>query len=47
MYNRYVDGLATWAPDDPNLYRANGKRLAQEGYLESIDRPSAAQKKYA
>ena len=47
MYNRYVDGLATWAPDDPNVYRANGKRLAEEGYLESIDRPSAAQKKYA
>jgi uncharacterized peroxidase-related enzyme len=36
MYNRYVDGLATWAPDDPSVYRANGKRLAEEGYLESI-----------
>ena len=36
MYNRYVDGLATWAPDDPNAYRESGKRLAEEGYLESI-----------
>jgi uncharacterized peroxidase-related enzyme len=36
MYNRYVDGLATSAPDDPNAYRESGKRLAEEGYLESI-----------
>jgi uncharacterized peroxidase-related enzyme len=36
MYNRYVDGLATWAPDDPNVYRESGKRLAEEGYLDSI-----------
>jgi hypothetical protein len=35
MYNRYVDGLATWAPDDPNVYRESGKRLAEEGYLDS------------
>jgi uncharacterized peroxidase-related enzyme len=31
MYNRYVDGLATWAPTDPALYRENGKRLAENG----------------
>ena len=37
MYNRYVDGLATWAPDDPGLYRENGRRLAEEGYLNSTD----------
>jgi uncharacterized peroxidase-related enzyme len=24
MFNRYVDGLATWAPTDPQLYRENG-----------------------
>lgn len=35
MYNRYVDGLATWAPTDPELYRENGKRLADHGYLVS------------
>ena len=35
MYNRYVDGLATWAPTDPEMYRENGKRLADHGYLVS------------
>jgi uncharacterized peroxidase-related enzyme len=37
MYNRYVDGLATWAPTDPEVYRQNGKRLAEEGYLTSTE----------
>jgi len=32
MYNRYVDGLATWAPDDPAYYRERGEYLAREGY---------------
>jgi uncharacterized peroxidase-related enzyme len=31
MYNRYVDGLATWAPTDAELYRENGRRLADRG----------------
>jgi uncharacterized peroxidase-related enzyme len=35
MYNRYVDGLATWAPSDPEMYRQNGRRLAEEGYVVS------------
>jgi len=42
MYNRYVDGLATWAPRDPELYRENGKRLAEEGYLASTERLAGA-----
>lgn len=33
MYNRYVDGLATWAPDDPAVYDAIGRQRASEGYL--------------
>ena len=33
MYNRYVDGLATWAPEDPAVYDAIGKQRASEGYL--------------
>ena len=37
MYNRYVDGLATWAPDDPEMYRENGRRLAEEGYVNSTE----------
>ena len=32
MYNRYVDGLATWAPEDAAAYEAMGERLAKEGY---------------
>ena len=35
MYNRYVDGLATWAPGETNAYRDPGARLAREGYIES------------
>jgi uncharacterized peroxidase-related enzyme len=37
MFNRYVDGLATWAPTDANMYRENGKRLAEIGYVHSTD----------
>jgi uncharacterized peroxidase-related enzyme len=37
MYNRYVDGLATWAPTDPAMYRENGKRLTEKGYVEATD----------
>ena len=37
MYNRYVDGLATWAPADPELYRERGKYLAEEGYVRAND----------
>lgn len=37
MFNRYVDGLATWAPTDANLYRENGKRLTEIGYVHSTD----------
>ncbi|MBI2774869.1 peroxidase-related enzyme [Candidatus Dependentiae bacterium] len=33
MYNRYVDGLSTWTPDDPEIYDAMGKELAQIGYI--------------
>ncbi len=36
MYNRYVDGLATWAPEEPAAYREPGAKLAREGYLNSI-----------
>jgi hypothetical protein len=37
MFNRYVDGLATWAPQDLQRYRESGKRLAEEGYIHSTD----------
>jgi uncharacterized peroxidase-related enzyme len=32
MFNRYVEGLATWQPDDPALYDEMGSRLAVLGY---------------
>jgi uncharacterized peroxidase-related enzyme len=33
MYNRYVDGLATWQPSDPAMYSSMGEHLAKHGYL--------------
>jgi uncharacterized peroxidase-related enzyme len=33
MFNRYVDGLATVAPDDPERYAAGAQRLITQGYL--------------
>jgi alkylhydroperoxidase family enzyme len=35
MYNRYVDGLATWAPDDPAFYRDRAAVVAKHGYAAS------------
>jgi uncharacterized peroxidase-related enzyme len=34
MYNRYVDGLATWQPHDKTMYAEMGKHLAEHGYLK-------------
>jgi len=34
MYNRYVDGLATWQPRDPGMYKQMGIRMAEEGYFK-------------
>jgi uncharacterized peroxidase-related enzyme len=36
MYNRYVDGLATWTPTDPAVYEQIGKKLATRGYTSSV-----------
>ncbi len=33
MFNRYVDGLGTWAPSDPAAYEESGQRLANQGYV--------------
>jgi len=52
MFNRYVDGLATWQPRDPQIYREIGQQTSRLGYvgrdykkpLEAIaakDHPSA------
>jgi uncharacterized peroxidase-related enzyme len=45
MYNRYVDGLATWQPQDEEMYRERGKKVAREGYVtvskEYLPEPAA------
>lgn len=33
MFNRYVDGLATWTPHGDDAYDAMGRRMAHEGYV--------------
>ncbi len=43
MYNRYVDGLGTWQPQDPEMYAQMGKHLAEEGYrTPSVRQPVGA-----
>jgi len=39
MYNRYVDGLATWQPRDEAMYAQMGEHLAREGYTTPSIRP--------
>ena len=34
MYNRYVDGLATWAPQDTDSYKPRAAGVAEAGYLK-------------
>jgi len=33
MYNRYVDGLATFTPTDDRVYDEMGRRMAHQGYV--------------
>jgi uncharacterized peroxidase-related enzyme len=33
MFNRYVDGLATWQPRDSEIYREIGMQTARLGYV--------------
>ena len=33
MYNRYVDGLATWTPEEEAIYDRHGADLAHHGYV--------------
>jgi uncharacterized peroxidase-related enzyme len=34
MFNRYVDGLNTWAPQDRQVYVERAKMRAEEGYAD-------------
>jgi alkylhydroperoxidase family enzyme len=38
LANRYVDGLATLAPQEPDLYRELGAQIAQNGYAGAVER---------
>jgi uncharacterized peroxidase-related enzyme len=42
MYNRYVDGLATWQPREESMYAQMGEQLASKGYRAPSIQPSAA-----
>jgi uncharacterized peroxidase-related enzyme len=35
MFNRYVDGLATFTPSDQQAYDPMGRRMARDGYVRS------------
>jgi uncharacterized peroxidase-related enzyme len=41
MFNRYVDGLATWAPQPKEAYAEMGRMLAENGYAATT--PAEAQ----
>jgi uncharacterized peroxidase-related enzyme len=43
LCNRYVDGLATWTPEDPAYYRERAPLVAENGYAAST---SASPKQY-
>jgi uncharacterized peroxidase-related enzyme len=42
MFNRYVDGLATWTPDDPAFYRQRAAVIATHGYAGATPPAAAA-----
>jgi uncharacterized peroxidase-related enzyme len=43
MFNRYVDGLGTWAPTDTGVYRQRAPITARDGYSNSVRRTLAEQ----
>jgi uncharacterized peroxidase-related enzyme len=40
MYNRYVDGLGTWAPKENEAYVEMGQAIAHHGYGVAIAEPA-------
>lgn len=51
MYNRYVDGLATWQPQNADFYRSRGAIVGEMGYVnlkrEPVDIEDTAASKAA
>jgi hypothetical protein len=43
MYNRYVDGLAMWAPHEQEAYIPMGAHMAHEGYINAPAQKPASQ----
>jgi uncharacterized peroxidase-related enzyme len=43
MYNRYVDGLGTVAPEDPANYTQRADAVVRDGYLPAVDAALAHQ----
>jgi uncharacterized peroxidase-related enzyme len=43
MYNRYVDGLGTVVPDDPENYTKRAEAFMQNGYLPTVQAARAHQ----
>ena len=35
MFNRYVDGLATFTPTEPDAYDQMGRRMSEQGYVRA------------
>jgi uncharacterized peroxidase-related enzyme len=33
LYNRYVDGLGSWTPGDPEFYQTLAQRIVNRGYM--------------
>jgi len=42
MYNRYVDGLGAYQPQDEAFYRERGPRVARDGYVKVSEEYLAA-----
>jgi len=38
MFNRYVDGLATVAPEDPDFYRTRAKAICENGGYSQVNK---------
>ncbi len=37
LYNRYVDGLASWTPEDDGFYKKLAERLVSQGYTGTTE----------
>jgi uncharacterized peroxidase-related enzyme len=47
LCNRYVDGLATWTPEDPDFYRQRAAIVATHGYAAASSVPPSVAVKTA